>query len=117
MSQAFEFFEAVPKEVWWDNPKTVATAILQGRERKINDRYAALASHFAFDPLFCMPSSGNEKPVVENRVKTLERRWSTPVPQVKDLEELNAWLRACCVKELDRISSGQTQTIGERFEE
>lgn len=117
MSQAFEFFESVPKEVWWDNPKTVATAILQGRERTLNERYAALASHFAFDPLFCMPASGNEKPVVENRVKTLERKWSTPVPQVKDLEELNAYLRTCCVKELDRISSGKTKTIGVRFEE
>ena len=55
MSQAFEFFGCVPKEVWWDNPKTVATAILEGREHTINERYAALASHFAFDPLYCMP--------------------------------------------------------------
>ena len=37
MSQAFEFFGCVPMEVWWDNPKTVATAILKGRERTIND--------------------------------------------------------------------------------
>ena len=34
MSQAFEFFGCVPKEVWWDNPRTVADAILSGRERK-----------------------------------------------------------------------------------
>ena len=24
MQQAFEFFGCVPREVWWDNPKTVA---------------------------------------------------------------------------------------------
>ena len=42
---------AVPKEVWWDNPKTVATLILQGRERQLHPRYAALASHYVFDPL------------------------------------------------------------------
>jgi hypothetical protein len=117
MSQAFEFFGCVPKEVWWDNPKTVATAILKGRERTINERYAALASHFAFDPLYCMPRSGNEKPVVENRVKTLERNWSTPVPQVKDIDELNTYLRQRCVAERDRVSSRQTDTIGVRFEE
>ncbi len=116
MSQAFEFFDCVPKEVWWDNPKTVATAILKGRERTINERYAALASHFAFDPLYCMPRSGNEKPVVEIRVKTLERKWSTPVPQMKDIEEFNAYLRQRCVAELERVSSRQTHTIGERFE-
>lgn len=115
MSQAFEFFGCVPKEVWWDNPKTVATAILKGRERIINDRYAALASHFAFDPLYCMPRSGNEKPVVETRVNTLQRKWSTPVPQVKNLEDLNVYLRQRCVAERDRVSSRQTETIGTRF--
>jgi hypothetical protein len=35
MVAAFEFFDCVPKEVWWDNPKTVATLILQGRERRL----------------------------------------------------------------------------------
>ena len=28
MVAAFEFFGGVPKEVWWDNPRTVATLIL-----------------------------------------------------------------------------------------
>jgi len=28
---AFEFFGAVPKELWWDSPKSVAKLILQGR--------------------------------------------------------------------------------------
>ncbi len=117
MTQAFDFFGCVPEEVWWDNPKTVAETLLAGRSRKINPRYQALASHYVFDPLFCMPARGNEKPVVENRVKTLERKWSTPVPRVKDMEEFNAYLRECCLKEHDRCSSGQTQTIGERFAE
>lgn len=116
MAQAFEFFDCVPKEVWWDNPRTVADAVLSGRERKINARYAALASHFAFEPLFCLSASGNEKPVVENRVKTLERKWSTPVPQMRDMAELNEYLRECCVCERDRKSTGKTETIGLRFE-
>jgi transposase len=117
MTQAFEFFGCVPEEVWWDNPKTVAEELLSGRSRKINPRYQALASHYVFRPLFCLPARGNEKPVVENRMKTLERRWSTPVPRMNDLEELNAYLRECCLKDLDRCSSGQSQTIGERFAE
>lgn len=117
MTQAFEFFGCVPEEVWWDNPKTVAEALFSGRSRKINPRYQALASHYVFEPLFCLPARGNEKPVVENRVKTLERKWSTPVPCVKDMDELNAYLRDCCLQEHDRCSRGQTQTIGERFAE
>jgi transposase len=117
MVQAFEFFGHIPREVWWDNPKTVATALLTGRDRKLNQRYAALASHYVFEPLFCMPASGNEKPVVENRVKTLQRRWGTPVPRVKDLEELNEYLRSCCRNDQSRPSSDSKSTIGERLEQ
>ena len=29
MVAAFELFDCIPKEVWWDNPKTVATLILR----------------------------------------------------------------------------------------
>jgi hypothetical protein len=58
-----------------------------------------------------------EKPRVENRVYDLQRRWATPVPTVKDLDELNSHLRRCCLAERDRTVSGQSQTIGERFEQ
>ena len=115
MVEAFAFFDCVPREVWWDNPKTVATAILKGRIRTLNKRYAALASHYAFEPLFCMPARGHEKPHTENRVYDLQRRWATPVPRVKDLNELNVYLRACCLKDRDRTVAGQTETIGQRF--
>ena len=81
MVTAFEFFGCVPKEVWWDNPKTVATLILLGRERRLHPRYAALASHYVFNPLFCMPARGNEKPDAENTVRAVQRRFSTPVPR------------------------------------
>ncbi len=115
MVEAFEFFERVPKEVWWDNPTTVVAAIFEGRQRRPNQRYAALASHYAFDPLYCMPASGNEKPYVENRVYDLQRRWGTPVPRVKDMDELNAYLLACCYKEQSRTVAGQRETIGQRW--
>jgi transposase len=114
--EAFTFFGCVPKELWWDNPTTVAVEILSGRQRKLNDRYLALASHHNFEPLFCMPARGNEKPRVENRVKNLQRRWATPVPRMKDLAELNCYLRRCCLQDRDRVVSGKEGTIGQRFE-
>jgi transposase len=103
MAAAFEFFDAVPKEVWWDNPKTIAALILQGRERRLHPRYAALASHYVFDPRFCMPGRGNEKPDAEGTVKAVQRRFATPVPRVADLEELNIRLRERCVAERQRV--------------
>ena len=112
---ALEFFGCVPKELWWDNPKTVAKAILRGRERKLNDHYLALASHFNFEPLFCLPARGNEKPHVEGRVKWLQRNWATPVPKMKDLDELNAHLLRCCQQDQQRTVSGKQGTIAERL--
>lgn len=115
--QAFAFFQAVPWEVWFDNPKTAALEILTGRQRLLHPRYAALASHYNFEPLFCMPARGNEKPHVENRVKDLERRWATPVPRMADLGALNAYLGQCCLADRGRVASGQRETIGARFEQ
>ena len=43
------------RELWWDNPTTVASEILLVRERVLHARYQALASHYNFSPLFCMP--------------------------------------------------------------
>ncbi len=114
---AFEFFGCVPRELWWDNPTTVATAILIGRQRKLHPRYQALTSHYNFEPLFCMPARGNEKPHVENRVKNLQRRWATPVPRVHNLAELNVHLRECCEHDLTRVATGKSETIGARFEQ
>ena len=81
MVQGFEFYGCVPWEVWWDSPTTVAIAVLEGRQRKVQPRYAALASHYCFDPRFCMPARGNEKPYVEHSVYDLQRDWATPVPR------------------------------------
>jgi len=112
---AFAFFNCVPRELWWDNPTTVAAAIFKGRRRQLNDRYAALVSHYALDARFCMPRSGWEKPDVEHSVFDLQRRWATPVPQVQDDDELNAYLRQCCLEQMQHTVAGQSQTIGERF--
>ncbi len=116
MVQAFEFFSCVPREAWWDNPTTVAVQIFKGRDRKLNERYAALASHYTFEPLACMVARGNEKPYAENRVFDLQRRWATPVPAAKDLAELNAYLRQCCLKDRQRKVGFNTETVGQRFE-
>jgi len=119
MVRAFEFFGCVPKEVWWDNPRTVATLILQGRERRLHPRYAELASHYVFDPLFCMPARGNEKPDAEGTVKAVQRRFATPVPRVADLDELNMYFRNRCEAEHERTvqSTFGPFQIGTRFAE
>jgi len=119
MVAAFEFFGCVPREVWWDNPRTVATAILRGRQRELHPRYAALASHYAFEPLFCLPAHGNEKPDAESTVKAVQRRFATPVPHVADCDELNAHFRRLCLTEQARTVQALAGpfVIGPRFAE
>lgn len=58
---ALEFFGCVPLEVWWDYPATVVSLMLKGRDRKPNPNYAALASHYRFAPMFCMPARGQSR--------------------------------------------------------
>jgi transposase len=115
MVAALEFFGCVPREVWWDNPTTVVRQIFRGRERRPNEYYAALASHYAFEALFCMPARGNEKPRAETRVRVLQRQWATPVPRVADLAALNAYLRQRCLDEAPRTVVGYSESIGVRF--
>ena len=116
MVAAFEFFGCVAKEAWWDNPEDCGRGH-PARPGPADEHrvYAALASHYAFEPLFCMPRTATEKPDVEHKVYDLQRRWCTPVPKVQDHDELNAHLLRCCLADLDRTCAGQTQTIGWRF--
>jgi transposase len=113
--EALTFFGCVPHEVWWDNPTTVVSQIFKGRERRPNERYAALASHYTFEALFCLPARGNEKPYAENRVKVVQRQWATPVPRVAHLAALNASFRDRCAAEVGRTVAGKDEAIGPRF--
>jgi transposase len=115
MVAAFTFFGCVPREVWWDNPKTVVRLIFKGRERRPNDYYQALASHYTFEALFCMPARGNAKPHAETRVRVLQQQWATPVPKVADLDALNVHLRQRAEAELKRTVAGYQESIGQRF--
>jgi hypothetical protein len=119
MVRALEFFAAVPREVWWDNPRTVATLILRGRRRRLHPRYAALACHYAFEARFCLPAQAHEKPDAESGVRAVQRRFATPVPRVADLEELNEHIRQRCIDERRRVvrSASGAFAIGDRLAE
>jgi transposase len=93
----------------------VVRQIFKGREREPNEYYQALASHYTFEALFCMPARGNEKPHAETRVRVLQQQWGTPVPRVADLDALNAHLRQRAEAELNRTVNGCEESIGQRF--
>jgi len=105
--QATEFFEGVPRRISYDNAKTSVAQIVGTRTRKLTDGFLQLQSHYLFEEHFCRVRRANEKGVVEGVVKYARRNYFVPVPQVKDFDELNTYLRQRCEEDLDRTLRGK----------
>jgi transposase len=82
----------------YDNMKTAVDKVKRGKGRTINTRFAAMASHYLFDPDFCNVASGWEKGVVEKNVQDSRRRiWQDAAKErFGSFTELNLWLLARC---------------------
>ena len=83
----------------YDNMKTaVDQAPRKDRGRVINARFAAMASHYLFEPDFCNVASGWEKGRVEKGVQDARRRiWQEAEHErFGSFAELNAWLAGQC---------------------
>ena len=65
---AFKFFCGVPKNILYDNLKSVVLARF-GREIRLNPGFEAFSGYYLFKPVICNPYSGHEKGRVENGVK------------------------------------------------
>jgi hypothetical protein len=90
----------------FDNMKTAVDRIGSGKARQINARFAAMASHYLFEPEFCNPASGWEKGQVEKNVQDARRRLWQPLPSFPDLDSLNAWLEEQCIAQWSQIVHG-----------
>lgn len=53
MTQAFRVLGGVRRRGISDNMKTAADRISSGKARQVNARFAAMASHYMFEPEFC----------------------------------------------------------------
>jgi len=62
MTQAFRVLGGVPPRGIFDNMKTAVDKIGTGKARQVNARFAAMASHYLFEPEFCNPASGWNAP-------------------------------------------------------
>ncbi len=85
----------------YDNMKTAVDRVPQhGRTRVVNARFAAMTSHYLFDPDFCNVASGWEKGRVEKGVQDARRCiWQRAAEQrFASFAELNVWLAMQCVE-------------------
>jgi transposase len=106
LTQAFRVLGGVPRRGIFDNMKTAVDRIGSGKARQVNARFAAMASHYLFEPEFCNAASGWEKGQVEKNVQDARRRLWQPLPSFPDLTSLNAWLEQRCIEQWGQIQHG-----------
>ncbi len=97
-TRAFIALGGIPRRGIYDNMKTAVDKVKKGKGRTINTRFAAMASHYLFDPDFCNAASGWEKGVVEKNVQDSRPRiWQEAAKErFGSFTELNLWLLARC---------------------
>jgi hypothetical protein len=110
---AFANFGGVFRCLRYDNLKSAVKKILRGHQREETERLIAFRSHWGFQTEFCNPGRGNEKGGVEGEVGYFRRNHLVPIPQAKNLEELNEQLRSYCQQDEQRRIAGKAMPVGE----
>jgi hypothetical protein len=120
-TRCFTALGGIPRRGIYDNMKTAVDKVGVGKRRIVNTRFAAMASHYLFDPDFCNVASGWEKGVVEKNVQDSRRRIWQDAGNVRfgSFAELNAWLEERCqalwaelpYPELDHLSIADALTM------
>src|SRR6266511_3653797 len=115
--RAFAHFDGIPSRIAYDNLRAAVVRILVGGERALTARFAALASHYLFEPRFCRPGEGHDKGGVEARGQALRRQALVPIPSGSTLEAINQALLARMDGRLEGGRDAAGHTIGTRFTE
>ena len=117
-NHAFRVLGGVPRRGIYDNMKTAIDKVGRGKERDINARFLAMASHYLFELEFCNPASGWEKGQVEKNVQDARHRIWQPTPRFPSLAALNDWLEARCKEFWAQTPHGKMQgTIADLWAE
>jgi transposase len=110
----FHYFGGVFHRLRYDNLTTAVKRILRGSRREETARFVAFRSHWRFASVFCLPGKegAHEKGGVEGEVGVFRRNHWVPIPQARDLEELNRRLLLGCQQDERRLIAGHEQTVG-----
>jgi transposase len=115
--QAFDFFGGVPHTIWYDRMSQAVKKALPGHRPEEQEAFIVFRSHYLFESRFCNPREAHEKGLVENLVGYARRNYMVPLPEVDSFAELNGLLRKRCLAEAGRRLRGETETIGEMWEQ
>ena len=94
---ALEFYGGTPRRIIYDNLRAVAQTGW-GAGAVLNKQFSLLAAHYGFKPDLCNVKAPNEKGGVEDMAKFGKSLAFTPVPHVKNGEELQDLARERCLR-------------------
>lgn len=114
--RAFEYFGGIPERVVYDNLEAAVKKPLV-RDRKLTERFGALASHYLFEPCFARPGEGHDKGGVESRGKAIRLKHLVPIPRGSALEEISRGLLAEVERDAPTRLNEQGISVAERFTE
>lgn len=104
---AFQFFLGIFAVLIYDNLTTAVRKVLQGRNRIEQKGFRKFRAYHNFTAHFTNPNAGNEKGGVEGLVGFARRNYLVPVPEVADLDELNAMLLRQCQSYGSHVMAGR----------
>lgn len=110
---AFHYFGGVFRRLRYDNLTSAVKRILRGFRREETARFVAFRSHWQFQSEFTTPGEAHEKGGAENEVGAFRRNHWVPIPQARDLADLNRQLLAGCREDEGRILEGRDRPVGE----
>ena len=96
---------------------TAVEKVLKGKDRKLNESFMKFKGYYNSEPRFCNPGQGHEKGGVEGLVGYARRNFMVPIPEVKDIEEINQYLLERCVAYGAHRMAGKDKTVNELYEE
>jgi transposase len=109
---AFNYFQGVFAVLRYDNLKAAVKKIVRGYRREETARFIAFRSHWRFSSEFCSPYEAHEKGGIEGEAGYFRRNHWVPIPQARDLAELNAQLLAACREDQRRLIAGRSEPVG-----
>lgn len=117
LSESFEYFKGVPKEILFDNMRTVVDqSRTQFGKPVYNERFYEFTKDAGFIPRSCLAYMPKTKGKVESLAR-LMNRLTVYNKEFETLEELDVLVKAFNKELNEEISQGTGQSLGERFKE
>ena len=114
---AFQFFGGIFPVLIYDNLTPAVRKVLQGRNRIEQKSFRTFRAYHSFEArCFTNPNAGNEKGGVEGLVGFARRNYMVSVPEVANLEELNAMLLEQCRAYGSHTIDGREHSVNVLFE-